>query len=167
MNALDLDLQTACADTAELPAADDFRRWTLAALAGHNNDVELTVRLVDEAEMQALNQRYRGQDKPTNVLSFPAELPDELDLPLLGDLVICAPVVAREAANQGKPARAHWAHLVVHGILHLRGHDHVEDDEAEHMEAEEIRILAGLDYPNPYEVAPPEDRTQSHERRSI
>jgi probable rRNA maturation factor len=115
-------------------------------------DHELVVRIVDEAESAALNDRYRGKPEPTNVLSFPCESPPGLALPHLGDLVICAPVVEREAREQGKPSEAHWAHMLVHGLLHLRGYDHQNEAEAETMEALESAILGQLGYPNPYET---------------
>ena len=106
---------------------------------------------MDEDEGLQLIQDWRGKDYATNVLSFVAEVPDGiLDIPLLGDLVICAPVVTREANEQGKPLPAHWAHLVIHGCLHLLGYDHIEDDEAEAMEAIERQLLASLGYPDPY-----------------
>jgi probable rRNA maturation factor len=114
-------------------------------------DAELTVRLVDEAESQELNSRYRGKDAPTNVLSFPAELPPGTGIPLLGDIVICAPLVQIEAMAQNKPVRAHWAHLVIHGVLHLIGHDHQGEQEAEAMEALEVDLLFSLGYDNPYD----------------
>ncbi len=148
MNAA-VDLQIASA-AAGIPAAADFRRWVSAALGDAAEPVELTVRVVDEAEARELNRRYRGRDYATNVLSFPAELPPGVDLPLLGDLVLCAPVVAREAAGQGKPEAHHWAHLTVHGVLHLLGEDHQTDAEAERMEAAERRILARFGVPDPY-----------------
>jgi len=148
--AIELDLQVACA-AAELPAAEAFEAWAAAALAGEDRDAaELTIRIVDEAESAELNRRYRHRSGPTNVLSFPFEAPPGIELPLLGDLVICAPVVAREAAAQGKPAAAHWAHMVVHGILHLLGYDHLEEEEAAGMEALETVILARIGYPDPY-----------------
>lgn len=135
-----------------LPAAVSLRRWVAAALAGarRRKPAELSIRVVDADEGRALNRHYRGKDYATNVLSFAAELPPGIDLPLLGDLVICAPVVAREAAEQGKPERNHWAHLTVHGVLHLLGHDHIADADAERMEALERRILAKLGMPDPY-----------------
>ncbi len=139
-----------------IPAATSFRRWVAAALAGagHQNPVELSIRIVDADEGRALNSRYRHKDYATNVLSFPAELPEGVELPLLGDLVICAPVVAREAAEQGKPARDHCAHLTVHGVLHLLGHDHIKPADAKRMEALEIQILAGLGIADPYQSRP-------------
>jgi len=147
MLALDLQIVTASPD---VPKEADFRRWAAAALEGRRQDTELSVRIVDEAEGRELNSRFRGRDYATNVLSFPVELPPGVDAPLLGDLVICAPVVAREAAEQGKAERAHWAHLVVHGVLHLLGFDHIEDHEAQEMEALERAILSELGYPDPY-----------------
>lgn len=139
---------------AGVPAAQSFRRWVAAALAGRIREADLAIRIVDAPEGQALNRHYRGKDYATNVLSFPAEMPEGLPkgikFPLLGDLVICAPVVAREAAEQGKPLAAHYAHLTVHGALHLLGWDHEDDKEAEAMEQLEREILAGLGLPDPY-----------------
>lgn len=132
------------------PDEGDIRRWIQAALAQHPNDAEVSVRLVDIEEMSELNQAYRGKHGPTNVLSFPADLPPELALPLLGDIVVCAPVVRSEAGEQDKPVDAHWAHMLIHGTLHLLGHDHIEESEAEIMEALETRILNSLNYPCPY-----------------
>ncbi len=114
--------------------------------------MELVIRVVDEAESSALNRDYRGRDRPTNVLSFPFEAPPPIESYLIGDLVICAPVVAREALAQGKAAKAHWAHMVVHGVLHLLGFDHPSDAEAESMEALEREIQGGLGYPDPYAI---------------
>ncbi|MDY0022368.1 rRNA maturation RNase YbeY [Arenimonas caeni] len=133
-----------------LPAATSFRRWALAAAQGRIRKADLAIRIVDEKEGRSLNHHYRGKDYATNVLSFPAELPEGVDLPLLGDLVICAPVVAREASEQGKPLAAHYAHLTVHGVLHLLGLDHEDEREAEAMEQIEREILAGLGFPDPY-----------------
>ena len=112
------------APRAGVPASTSFRKWVAAALSGRIREADLAIRIVDEREGCALNRHYRGKDYATNVLSFPAELPEGVKLPLLGDLVICAPVVAREAAEQGKPVAAHYAHLTVHGVLHLLGWDH-------------------------------------------
>ena len=115
--------------------------------------VELTIRIVDEAEAQQLNETWRHRPYPTNVLSFPLESSPDLPIPLLGDLVICAPVVAREAKEQQKSLEAHWAHLVIHGTLHLLGYDHLEESQAQVMETLEINILKNLGYPNPYHLA--------------
>ena len=137
-----------------VPAAASFRRWAAAALAGRIRDADLAIRIVGEDEGRALNRHYRGKDYATNVLSFPAELPEGLPegvrLPLLGDLVICAPVVAREATDQGKSLNAHYAHLTVHGVLHLLGWDHENTPEAEAMEQLEREILAELGVDDPY-----------------
>lgn len=135
-----------------LPSAASFRRWVEAALHGarRRRPAELSIRIVDTDEGRALNRDYRGKDYATNVLSFPAELPPGVALPLIGDLAICAPVVLREAAGQAKLPRDHWAHLTVHGVLHLLGYDHLEDGEAEAMETLETRILAGLGITDPY-----------------
>ena len=135
-----------------VPTSASFRLWVEAALRGakRRKATELSIRIVDTKEGRTLNRDYRGKDYATNVLSFPVELPPGVKLPLIGDLVICAPVVAREAKEQGKPARNHWAHMTVHGVLHLLGYDHIDDDEAEAMEALETRILAGLGIDDPY-----------------
>jgi probable rRNA maturation factor len=137
-----------------LPAAASFRKWAAAALAGRIREADLAIRIVDEDEGRALNRHYRGKDYATNVLSFPADLPEGLPegvrLPLLGDLVVCAPVVAREAAEQAKSLNAHYAHLTVHGVLHLLGWDHEDDKDAEAMEQLEREILAGLGIDDPY-----------------
>jgi len=134
-----------------LPSDEQFHSWVAAALDGIKTDAELYIRIVDEDESQTLNRDYRGKDKPTNVLSFEADLPAEIEVPLLGDLAICADVVVREAKEQSKDEIAHWAHMVIHGTLHLVGYDHIEDDDAELMESLEIQILAKLGYNNPYE----------------
>jgi probable rRNA maturation factor len=133
-----------------LPAVSRFRHWARTALVGRRRDAELSIRIVDAAESQALNRSFRGQDKPTNVLAFPAELPPELGLPLLGDVVICREVVESEATAQSKPAEAHWAHMVVHGTLHLLGYDHETPADAGTMEQLEAEILAELGWPDPY-----------------
>ena len=135
---------------AGLPAATSLRGFAEAALKGRREDGELSIRVVDSDEGQALNRDYRGRDYATNVLSFPAELPPGVPLPVLGDLVLCAPVIAREASEQGKALKHHYAHMVVHGVLHLLGYDHTQDAEAEAMEAIERAILARLGIPDPY-----------------
>lgn len=146
----EVDVQIATADE-NIPSEEDFRTWVAAALPDERRASEITIRVVDFDESQTLNAQYRHQNKPTNVLSFPSELPPELQIPLLGDLVVCAGVVAREAAEQGKSLAAHWAHMVVHGTLHLLGYDHESDAEAETMEALETHILSQLGFPAPYE----------------
>ncbi|MES2819386.1 MAG: rRNA maturation RNase YbeY [Pseudomonadota bacterium] len=146
---LELDLQRA--SEAEAPGDAAFRRWCELALRQRSADSELTIRLVDEPEARELNRTYRQKDYATNVLSFPADVPDGLlDIPLLGDLVICVPVLAREAAEQDKALEAHWAHLVIHGCLHLLGYDHIDEDEALEMESLEQLLLAELGHPDPY-----------------
>ena len=137
-----------------VPSTASFRTWVEASLRGakRRKATELYIRIVDTDEGRALNRDYRGKDYATNVLSFPVELPPGIALPLIGDLAICAPVVAREAKEQSKLPRDHWAHMTVHGVLHLLGYDHIEDAEAEAMEALETRILAGLGIADPYAV---------------
>ncbi|MFZ5638083.1 MAG: rRNA maturation RNase YbeY [Pseudomonadota bacterium] len=143
---------------AGIPAAPSFRRWVAAALEGRIREADLAVRIVGEDEGRALNRHYRGKDYATNVLSFPADvagdvkLPKGVTLPLMGDIVLCAPVVAREAAEQDKPLVHHYAHLVVHGVLHLLGMDHQDEREAECMEQLEREILAELDIADPYRI---------------
>ena len=147
---IELDLQLAT-EASDLPAEAQLRRWVELALRQRTADSELTIRLVDAEEGQELNRTYRHKDYATNVLSFPAEVPEGLlDIPLLGDLVICVPVVEREAREQNKTLEAHWAHLVIHGCLHLLGYDHIDDEEAEEMEGLERQLLAELGYPDPY-----------------
>ena len=150
MGKMIIDLQIACEQESGLPTAEQIEQWATAAVQPKSDEVEMTVRIVDEAESHALNLNYRGKDRPTNVLSFPFECPDEVELPLLGDLVICRQVVEREAQEQDKPLMAHWAHMVVHGSLHLLGYDHIEDNEAEEMESLEAPIMTGLGFADPY-----------------
>ena len=144
-----IDVQYALA-AAGLPTAEKIRDWAAMALQERSADAELTVRIVDEAEITALNLQFRGKDGPTNVLSFPLEALPGIAPSLLGDVVICAPVVASEAVAQGKSLEAHWAHMVVHGVLHLLGHDHHHDAEAREMETLEAGLLAALGVPDPY-----------------
>ena len=141
---LNLSVQYAC-NREGLPLRADFVRWARAALVGGG---EITIRLVDADEGQALNKEYRSKDYATNVLSFPYDS----EPVVMGDLVICPSVVAREAAEQNKPLDAHYAHLTVHGMLHLQGWDHDNDDDAQAMEDEEREILAAMGYPDPYAV---------------
>jgi len=134
-----------------IPGAELIRQWVAQALPADRAAAELTVRIVDEAEITALNRQYRGKDGPTNVLSFPYEQIPGIAAALLGDVVICAPVVASESVAQDKPLEAHWAHMVIHGMLHLLGYDHHKDGEASRMEATETELLAELGYASPYE----------------
>ena len=154
-----VDIQSAT--TEPVPSEDDIRNWITAALAGltQREETEISVRLVDTEEMTTLNETYRDKAGPTNVLSFPSDLPEGLQLPLLGDIVICAPVVRAEAAQQGKSLSAHWAHMTIHGALHLLGYDHIAEGEAATMEALESAILARLDYPCPYQTNLPEEHS--------
>ena len=150
---IDLDLQVAC-DGASIPDADQFLHWVEAALAGQRDTVQLTIRVTDREEMQTLNRTWCHHDRPTNVLSFTYKALPGVDVPLLGDIVICAEVVAKEAAEQGKGLEAHWAHMVLHGCLHLLGYEHSEDRESAVMEGLEIKLLTGLGYTNPYHPSP-------------
>ncbi len=146
-----LDLQNACT-CSQIPKLDQFSLWLDTVLLPYNKSFEVTIRLVDEKEIHQLNHQYRQKDKATNVLSFPFEVPDGIDLDLLGDLVICANIVNQEAIEQKKSMEAHWAHMVIHGCLHLLGYDHINDQDAQEMEAIEISLLSKLGYSNPYEI---------------
>lgn len=144
MATVDTQVASTC---LSIPSQTDIERWINAALA---EDKNISLRIVDSEEMQALNLQYRHKDKATNVLSFPCELPEGVDDPLLGDIVICAEVVEQEAETFAKEVHAHWAHLLIHGTLHLMGYDHIDEADAEVMENLETTILAGLGFPNPY-----------------
>lgn len=134
-----------------VPQAAQVQAWAEAALHGSDrNSVSLSVRVVDEQEIADLNRRYRHKPGPTNVLSFPFEDPPGVESDEIGDVIVCAPVVGREAGEQHKDLQAHWAHMIVHGVLHLRGYDHQNDSDALEMESEETRILTGLGFPGPY-----------------
>ncbi|MFP1922042.1 rRNA maturation RNase YbeY [Lonsdalea quercina] len=150
MSQVILDLQIASENSEGLPSEAHFQRWLDTVLPQFQAESEVTIRIVDEAESHELNHTYRGKDKPTNVLSFPFEAPPEVELPLLGDLIICRQVVEQEAAEQEKTLEEHWAHMVVHGCLHLLGYDHIEDSEAEEMESLETEIMQGMGYADPY-----------------
>jgi probable rRNA maturation factor len=149
-----VDLQLATENEHALPLLSDIEKWVTTAIkAGsraHRKEAELTVRLVDSDESQQLNRDYRGKDKPTNVLSFPFQNPPGITLPLLGDLVICKQVVEKEADEQKKSLNAHWAHMLIHGTLHLLGYDHIIEEEAIEMENLETKLLVSLGFPAPY-----------------
>ena len=145
---IEIEIQKASSATG-IPCDNDFQRWASAALLDNEN-TSVVIRLVDSDESRQLNRNYRGVDKPTNVLSFLFEAPAEIADNFLGDLIICAPVVEQEARHQNKPLHAHWAHMVVHGMLHLQGYDHQNDQQAEEMERLEGEILATLGFPDPY-----------------
>lgn len=145
-----VDIQIATQNSAHLPSEQQLTNWFEQTVKSFQKQAEITIRIVDEAESKTLNRDYRGKDKPTNVLSFPFEAPPGIELDLLGDLVICRQIVESEAKDQNKDLFAHWAHMVVHGTLHLLGYDHSNDEEAEEMESFEISIMNALEYPNPY-----------------
>lgn len=145
-------IQNASTST-QTPSEQDLQTWIDSALHDYAHDTEIVVRIVDEPESAALNSQYRHKQGATNILSFPADLPEELelDLELLGDLVVCAPVLEREAKEQNKVLQHHWAHIIIHGVLHLLGYDHLNDTDAEEMETKEIALLQTLNISNPYE----------------
>lgn len=146
-----LEIQNSVASD-DVPSKGEFSAWAEAALVGDaGTERELTIRIVDEHECAHLNKTYRGKEGPTNVLSFTHEDPPGVQTNILGDLVICAPIIRREAAEQNKELLAHWAHMVVHGVMHLQGHDHEQTDQAEKMEAIETKVLTGLGFDKPYE----------------
>ncbi len=147
---IELDLQIAVTNNIDLPSENDFHTWLSETVRLFQPQAEVTIRLVDEKESQQLNSEYRGMDKPTNVLSFPFEAPPEIEIDLLGDLIICKQVVEKEAQEQNKPLSAHWAHMVVHGALHLLGYDHIDDEEAEEMESLETEIMQNMGFDDPY-----------------
>ncbi|NOT85365.1 MAG: rRNA maturation RNase YbeY [Methylococcaceae bacterium] len=145
-----LDIQLA-SDADNIPSAALFQQWLNTALSELSVSVEVLIRIVDEPEMTELNQTYRHKTGATNILSFPFEAPAGVDLNLLGDLVVCAPVLEREALAQNKSLEQHWAHIVIHGLFHLLGYDHNNEIEAEAMEALEVKALKKLHINNPYE----------------
>lgn len=147
--AITVDLQIACTNS-DLPREDQFQKWVNASLLPDHDNLELTIRVVECEESENLNNQYRNKNKPTNVLSFPFEVPEGINLNLLGDIVICADIVSQEILVQNKTLLEHWAHMTIHGCMHLLGYDHVNDSDAEHMEALEIDILAKLGFNNPY-----------------
>ncbi|BFT30738.1 rRNA maturation RNase YbeY [Alteromonas sp. D210916BOD_24] len=136
-----------------IPSQALLTQWANAVLTAEGlSDQEVTIRFTDEAESQQLNHEYRGKDKPTNVLSFPFEAPPGIEINLLGDLVICAPVISQEAREQEKLVDHHYAHMTIHGMLHLLGYDHIIDTEADIMESKEIAILSTLGIDDPYQI---------------
>ncbi|MCK4869595.1 MAG: rRNA maturation RNase YbeY [Gammaproteobacteria bacterium] len=146
---MNIDLQLATEDK-NIPTIEQFNSWAKTALPEEKQDAEFTIRIVNEQEITELNKRYRNKDSATNILSFPVDLPDEIDLPLLGDIIICASIVNQEAQEQNKTSEEHWAHLTMHGILHLLGYDHDNEQNAKEMEDREIVLLAELGIANPY-----------------
>lgn len=149
-NTLTLDLSLSETIDTEVPDKRSFQCWAQAAFLA-DKEVTASFRVVDSEEMQEMNRTYRHKDKPTNVLSFPMELPEEVEIDFLGDLAFCAQVIAAEAGEQNKNIDAHWAHMVVHGMLHLQGFDHVDNEEADVMESKEITIMQSLGFDNPYQ----------------
>ena len=135
----------------EQPSEAQIQLWIDTALTDIQRDTEIVVRIVDEQESAELNETYRHKQGATNILSFSVEIPEGIDLNLLGDLVICVPVLEKEARQQGKILAHHWAHIIIHGVLHLLGYDHLDDEQAEEMESKEIILLQKLNIPNPYE----------------
>lgn len=146
-----LDLQIESQENA-IPDENELQLWTNQALKAQDSDYELTIRVVDEPEIQALNKQYRQKDSPTNVLSFPANIPEYIALSpkLLGDIILCAPIIKKEAMSQNKAIRAHYAHMVIHGVLHLLGYDHIKEEDAAIMEPLEITLLKELGFNDPY-----------------
>ena len=147
---LNIDIQRVCS-LKSIPSDEKFQRWSEAAMTGRTTATELNIRIVEDYEITTLNSQYRGKKKSTNVLSFPFDAVTPEPMPVLGDIVICAPLVFREAQEQSKSIEYHWAHLVVHGILHLLGYDHEKDNDAKIMETLESEILTKMNYPEPYE----------------
>jgi probable rRNA maturation factor len=150
MNYLDIQIAT---ESGDYPSEQQFQSWVDTVLSDRNQDGEVVIRLVDTAESAELNQQYRHKTGPTNILSFPFEAPPGIEMDLLGDLVICAPLILQEAQQQHKQPADHWAHITIHGILHLLGYDHIVEADAEAMEALEIKLLNMLNIANPYQEA--------------
>jgi len=147
----ELDIQRII-DSELIPSDTELQQWVEAALQDYSADAEVVIRIVDTQEISALNEQYRHKQGATNILSFPFEVPEGVEgLNLLGDLVVCASVLEQEALKQGKELKNHWAHIIIHGILHLLGYDHIEEIEANEMESKEILILKQLKINNPYQ----------------
>ncbi len=147
---IDIDIQIVTESQDNLPKDAQLTQWATEAIQRFQPVAEMTIRIVEKQESQQLNRDYRCKDNPTNVLSFPFESPPEIELPLLGDLVICKDVVETEAKEQNITVESHWAHMIVHGVLHLLGYDHIEDDEAEEMESLETQIMLEMGFADPY-----------------
>ncbi len=145
----ELEIQIASKEK-HLPSEGALRQWAQIALEQDGADAGVVIRIVDEEESRRLNDKYRDRDKPTNVLSFPFEAPPGVPVNHIGDLVVCAPLVSAQAIAQGKPLEHHWAHMIVHGILHLRGYDHMTEEDAERMESLERNLLQSMGIPDPY-----------------
>lgn len=137
--------------SAQLPSQQQFQYWIDAVLSDSSQNSEIVIRIIDEVEMIQFNEQYRDKKGTTNILSFPFDVPDGVESNLLGDLLVCAPIVEKEALIQHKKIEHHWAHMIVHGVLHLLGYDHIENEEAEEMEVLEIKILKKIKIKNPYE----------------
>lgn len=147
-----LDLQIAVNSVTDLPTREQIIEWLTVILLPFQSKAELTIRIVDEEESRALNKTYRNKDRPTNVLSFPFDTPVDLSIPLLGDLILCKTIVEKEAVAQNKDLLSHWAHMIVHGVLHLLGYDHITNHQAEKMETLEIQIMNRLGFEDPYQL---------------
>ena len=147
---IDLEIQRHY-DEKPTPSDTDFAKWVNLAFSDPDNEFEITLRTVDEEEGAHLNKILLNKTGPTNVLSIPADLPPDLNINLLGDIALCAPVVEREAKEQNKTSEQHWAHLTIHAVLHLLGYDHQTDEDADVMENLETQLLAKLGYPDPYD----------------
>ena len=148
MNILDYQIASC---SSKIPSESLFQYWVDAVLINEDEDSEIVIRIIDEDEMIAFNQQYRNKNGSTNILSFPYEVPEGFNSSLLGDLLLCAPVIEKEAVQQNKTLNNHWAHIVIHGVLHLLGYDHVDDEDAEEMESKEIEILKTIKINNPYQ----------------
>lgn len=148
MNIVDIQIES---QSHYLPTPEQFQRWVDTILKNSEEDSEIVIRIVDEPEMIQFNEQYRQKKGTTNILSFPFDAPDEIESILLGDLLICAPVIEQEAQLQNKKLEHHWSHMIIHGILHLLGYDHIDNDEAKEMEALEINILSAMNIANPYQ----------------
>ena len=148
MNYLDFQVVS---KSKSLPSKEQFQCWVDAILSDESQNSEIVIRIIDEAEMILFNEQYRDKKGPTNILSFPFDVPEGIESDLLGDLLVCAPIVEKESQQQKKILDHHWAHMIVHGVLHLLGYDHINESDAEEMETLEIEILIKIKIENPYE----------------